>query len=173
MKRSDKNNFVNKMKDELMNSSSIVVAHYSGLSVLETDDLRKEMRNNGAKFRVIKNRLTKLALAKTQFKDITDLFTGPTAIAYSSDPVAPARVAVNFEKKFKNFKIIGGSFEGKKIDQNKINYLATLPSLDEIRGKLVGLLCAPAQKIASVLQAPGSQLARLMISQSEELGRSK
>ena len=99
MKRSDKNNFVNKMKDEIMNSSSIVVVHYSGLSVLETDDLRKEMRNNGTKFKITKNRLTKLALAETQFKDIADLFSGPTAIAYSSDPVAPAKVAVNFEKK--------------------------------------------------------------------------
>ena len=172
MKRSDKNNFVNKMKDELMNSSSIVVAHYSGLSVLETDDLRKEMRNNGTKFRITKNRLTKIALAKTQYKDITDLFTGPTAIAYSSDPVAPAKVAVNFEKKFKNFKILGGAFEGEKIDLEKINFLGSLPSLDEIRGKLVGLLTAPAQKIASVLQAPAGQIARLLESRSKELGKS-
>ena len=172
MKRSDKNNFVNKMKDELMNSSSIVVAHYSGLSVLETDDLRKEMRNNGAKFRVIKNRLTKLALAKTQFKDITDLFTGPTAIAYSSDPVAPAKVAVNFEKKSKNFQIIGGGFEGKKIGKDKINFLATLPSLDEIRGQLIGLIMTPAQRIASVIKEPGGQLARLLNLRSKQIEES-
>ena len=172
MKRSDKDNFVNKMKDELMNSSSIVVAHYSGLSVLETDDLRKEMRNNGAKFRVTKNRLTKIALAKTQYKDITDLFTGPTAIAYSSDPVAPARVAVNFGKKFKNFKIIGGAYEGEKIDKEKINFLATLPSLDELKGQIIGLIIAPAQKIALIVKEPGGQLARLMSSRSKQLEES-
>ena len=88
------------MKDEFNNSSSIIVAHYSGLTVDQAEDLRKDMRNNGAKFKVTKNKLTKLALEDTQFKDIADLFTGPTAIAYSNDPVAPAKVAVNFEKKF-------------------------------------------------------------------------
>ena len=169
MKRSDKSNFVNNMKDEILNSSSIVVAHYSGLSVLETDDLRKEMRNNGAKFRITKNRLTKLALVETQFKDIADLFSGPTAIAYSSDPVAPAKVAVNFEKKSKNFKIIGGGYDGKKIDIDKINFLATLPSLDETRGQIIGLIMAPAQKIASIIKEPGGQLARLMSSRSKQL----
>ena len=172
VKRSDKNNFVQNLKEDLNNSSSVIVAHYAGLSVKETDDLRKTMRDNGAKFKVIKNRLTKLALADTQYESITDLFNGPTAIAYSSDSVAPSRVAVDFEKKYKNFKIIGGSFEGEKIDQNKINFLATLPSLDGIRGKLIGLISAPAQKIASVLQEPGAQLARLMTSRSEELGKS-
>ena len=172
MKRSDKKNFVQKLKDEINSSSSVIVAHYAGLSVLETDNLRKEMRENGAKFKVTKNRLTKLALADTPNESIIDLFIGPTAIAYSNDSVAPSRVAVDFEKKYKNFKIIGGSFEGEKIDQNKINFLATLPSLDGIRGKLIGLISAPAQKIASVLQAPGSQLARLITSRSEELGKS-
>jgi large subunit ribosomal protein L10 len=172
VKRSEKNEFVQNLKEELKESSSVIIAHYAGLSVKDTDDLRKAMRDNGAKFKVTKNRLTKLALTDTQFESITDLFNGPTAIAYSSDPVAPSRVAVDFEKKFTNFKIIGGSFEGEKIDSTKINFLATLPSLDGIRSQLVGLLSAPAQKIASVLQAPGSQLARLMTSQSKELGKS-
>ena len=172
MKRSEKNNFVQKLKEEFEKSSSVIVTHYSGLSVIETDKLRKAMRDNGAKFKVTKNRLTKLALAETQFESITDLFDGPTAIAYSNDPVAPAKVAVDFEKKFENFKIVGGSFDGEKIDINKINFLASLPSLDGIRGKLVGLISAPAQKIASILQAPGGQLARLMVSRSEELGKS-
>ena len=172
MKRSEKNNFVQKLKEEFEKSSSVIVTHYSGLSVIETDKLRKAMRENGAKFKVTKNRLTKLALAETQFESIADLFDGPTAIAYSNDPVAPAKVAVDFEKKFENFKIVGGSFEGEKIDINKINFLASLPSLDGIRGKLVGLISAPAQKIASILQEPGGQLARLMVSRSEELGKS-
>jgi large subunit ribosomal protein L10 len=169
VKRSEKNNFVQKLKDELKDSSSVIVAHYDGLSVLETDSLRKEMRNNGAKFRVTKNRLTKIALADTPYESITDLFVGPTAIAYSSDPVAPAKVSVNFEKKLENFKIIGGSYDGKKIDLNKINFLASLPSLDQIRGKLIGLINAPAQKIASIVQAPAGQLARLVNARSNQL----
>ena len=103
MKRSDKNDFVQKLKDEIKESSSVIVAHYDGLSVLETESLRKEMRNNGAKFKVTKNRLTKIALADTPYESIADLFVGPTAIAYSSDPVAPAKVSVNFEKKIRKF----------------------------------------------------------------------
>ena len=172
MKRSDKNDFVQKLKEELSGSSSVIVAHYDGLSVLETDSLRKEMRINGAKFKVTKNRLTKIALADTPYESIADLFVGPTAIAYSSDPVAPAKVSVNFEKKFENFKIIGGSYDGKKIDISKINLLASLPSLDQIRSKLLDLLNAPAQKITSVVQAPGGQLARLVNSRSEQLEKS-
>ena len=172
MKRSDKNDFVQKLKDEIKESSSVIVAHYDGLSVLETESLRKEMRNNGAKFKVTKNRLTKIALADTPYESIADLFVGPTAIAYSSDPVAPAKVSVNFEKKLENFKIIGGSYDGEKIDISKINFLASLPSLDQIRSKLLGLLNAPAQKITSVVQAPGGQLARLVNSRSEQLEKS-
>ncbi len=172
MKRSDKNSFVQNLKDELKNSNSVIVSHYSGLSVLETDNLRKEMRSNGAKFKVTKNRLTKIALEETPYASIADLFSGPTAIAYSDDPVAPAKVSVEFEKKFENFKIIGGSYEGEKIDLEKINFLASLPSLDSIRGKLLGLLNAPAQKIASILQVPGGQLAQVMSSRSKELGKS-
>ena len=128
----------------------------------ESESLRKEMRSNGAKFKVTKNRLTKLAIAETNFKDISDLFKGPTAIAYSDDPIAPAKVAVNFEKKFENFKIIGGGYNGEKIDKDRINFLATLPSLDELRAKLIGLISAPAQKIATITVEPGSQIARLM-----------
>ena len=172
MKRSDKNDFVQKLKDDLKNSTSVIVAHYDGLSVLETDSLRKEMRDNGAKFKVTKNRLTKIALADTPYASIADLFVGPTAIAYSSDPVAPAKVSVNFENKLKNFKIIGGSYDGEKIDKDKINFLASLPSLDQIRSKLLGLLNAPAQKIASIVQAPGGQLARLVNARSEQLEKS-
>ena len=172
MKRSDKNDFVQNMKDELKGSNSVIVAHYDGLSVSETDSLRKEMRNNGAKFKVTKNRLTKIALADTPYESIADLFVGPTAIAYSSDPVAPAKVSVIFEKKLENFKIIGGSYDGKKIDIDKINFLASLPSFDQIRGILLGLLNSPAQKIASIVQAPAGQLARLVNARSDQLEKS-
>ena len=168
MKLSEKKDFVNKMKDELETCSSVIVAHYSGLSVLQTDSIRNEMRSNGAKFRVTKNRLTKLALAETRFKGIADLFTGSTAIAYSDDPVAPAKVAVNFEKKYDNFKIIGGGYDGEKIALDKINFLATLPSLDEVRGQIISLIMSPAQKIATIIQEPGGQLARLMSIKSQQ-----
>ena len=166
MKRSEKEDFISKLKDEISNSSSIIVAEYSGLTVDESEDLRKEMRANGAKFKVTKNRLTKLAISETQFKDISELFKGPTAIAYSDDAVAPAKVAVSFEKKFEKFKIIGGGYNGEKIDKEKIDFLAKLPSLDELRGKIIGLISAPAQKIASITIEPGAQIARLISSNS-------
>jgi large subunit ribosomal protein L10 len=167
VKRSEKKEFVQKLKEEVDTSSTVIVAHYSGLTVKEAEQLRSEMRNNGAKFKVTKNRLTKLALEQTKFKDIADLFSGPTAIAYSDDPVAPAKVAVNFEKKLEKFKIIGGGYDGDKIDLQKINFLATLPSIDELRGKIIGLISAPAQKIASIVKEPAGQIARLVSSKSD------
>ncbi len=167
MNRSEKKEFVQKLKEEIDTSSSVIVTHYSGLSVDESEQLRSEMRSNGAKFKVTKNRLTKLALEQTKFKDITDLFSGPTAIAYSDDPVAPAKVAVSFEKKLDKFKIIGGGYDGAKIDLEKINFLATLPSMDELRGKIVGLISAPAQKIASIVKEPAGKIVRLVSSKSE------
>ena len=172
MKRSDKKDLVQNLKDELDSSTSVIVTHYSGLTVNESEELRSEMRINGAKFKVTKNRLTKLALEQTQFKDLADLFTGPTAIAYSDDPVAPAKVAVSFEKKLENFKIVGGGYDGEKIDLEKINFLATLPSMDELRGKILGIISAPAQKIASIVKEPAGQIARLVSAQSKNLEES-
>jgi len=170
--RSEKKVFVEKVRDDFSNSSTIIVTHYSGLNVKEIEDLRKAMRVNGANFKVTKNSLIKLALENSKIESISDLFIGPTAVAYSSDPVAPARVAVEYEKKFKNFKIIGGAFEGEKIGEEKINFLASLPTLDEIRGKLVGLLTTPAQNIALVVKSPASQLARLISLRNKELEKS-
>jgi len=170
--RSEKKDFVEKVRDDFSNSSTIIVTHYSGLNVKEINDLRKTMRVNGANFKVTKNSLIKLALKNSKIESISDLFIGPTAVAYSLDPAAPARVAVEYEKKFKNFKIIGGAFEGEKIGEEKINFLASLPTLDEIRGKLVGLLTTPAQNIASIMEAPASQLARLISVKNIELEKS-
>ncbi len=166
MKRSEKKDFVSNLKEDFSNATSVIVAEYSGLTVTETEQIRKEMRDNGAKFKVTKNRLTKLAISETQFKEISGFFKGPTAIAYSDDAVAPAKVAVNFEKKFENFKIIGGGYNGEKIDRDKIDFLAKLPSLEELRGKIIGLISAPAQKIASITIEPGAQIARLISSNS-------
>ena len=170
--RSEKKDFVAKTRDDLSNSSIIIVTHYSGLRVKEIEELRKAMRINGAKFKVTKNSLTKLALANTKIETIADLFDGPTAVAYSSDSVVAAKIAVEYEKKYKNFKIIGGAFEGKKIGEEKIKFLASLPTLEEIRSKLVGLIITPAQRIVTTLQEPAGQLVRLVNLQSKELEKS-
>ncbi len=172
MNRSEKKDFVEKVRDDFSNSSTIIVTNYLGLKVKEIEELRKTMRVNGASFKVTKNSLIKIALANSKMENISDLFNGPTAVAYSADPVAPAKVAVEYEKKYQNFKIIGGAFEGEKIGEEKINFLASLPTLDEIRAKIVGLLSTPAQNIVSVVNAPAGQLARLMSGKSKELEKS-
>lgn len=168
MKRSEKNDFVKQLKEDLNNSSSVVVSHYAGLNVVQTDELRKAMRNSGTKFKVTKNRLAKLALVDTKYENISDLFVGPTAIAYSDDTIAPSKVSYEFEKKYESFKIVGGSFEGEKVNLEKIKFIASLPSVEEIRSKLVGLVMAPAQKIASLLQVPSSNLVGVLVSKSKE-----
>ncbi len=168
MKRSEKNDFVKQLKEDLNNSSSVVVSHYAGLSVVQTDELRKAMRSSGTKFKVTKNRLAKLALVDTKYENISDLFEGPTAIAYSNDTIAPSKISYEFEKKYENFKIIGGSFEGEKVNLEKIKFIASLPSVEEIRSKLVGLVMAPAQKIASLLKVPSSNLVGVLVSKSKE-----
>ena len=168
MKRSEKNDFVKQLKEDLNNSSSVVVSHYAGLSVVQTDELRKAMRSSGTKFKVTKNRLAKLALVDTKYENISDLFEGPTAIAYSNDTIAPSKISYEFEKKYENFKIIGGSFEGEKVNLEKIKFIASLPSVEEIRSKLVGLVMAPAQKISSLLKVPSSNLVGVLVSKSKE-----
>jgi len=169
VKRSEKNDYVTSLKEDFKNSSSVIVTNYSGLSVKETEELRRAMRKNGVKFKITKNTLTKLALANTKNEVIADLFKGPTAIAYSSDSLIPAKITSDFEKKFANLKIIGGAYEGEKIGEEKIQFLASLPSLDELRGRLIGLLNAPAQQIVSVISAPASQLVQLINKKSKKL----
>jgi large subunit ribosomal protein L10 len=140
----------------------VVVTHYSGLNVAAMTDLRDQMRAAGAGFKVTKNRLTRLALAGTKFEPLTGLFVGPTAIAYSEDPVAAAKVAVNFAKKNDNLVVIGGALGELALDVDGVKQLAALPSLDELRAKLVGMLQTPATRIAGVLQAPAGQIARVV-----------
>lgn len=140
----------------------MVVTHYSGMTVAEITTLREQMRQAGASFKVTKNRLTRLALAGTRYEGLSDLFTGPTAIAFSSDPVAAAKVATNFAKDHEKLIILGGAVGKDIFDANGVKSLANLPSLDESRARIIGLLMAPAAKIASVLQAPGGQIARVL-----------
>jgi large subunit ribosomal protein L10 len=160
--RAEKTELVSQYNRIFKDAGVIVVTHYSGLSVAEISDLRNKMAEVGGTVTVTKNRLVKLALAGTSAEGIEDLFSGPTAIAYSSDPVAAPRIAANFAKGNENLVILGGVMGETTLDADGVKNLASLPSLDELRGKLVGLLNAPATKVAGVLQAPAGQLARVM-----------
>ncbi|KAA5604286.1 50S ribosomal protein L10 [Roseospira marina] len=162
MNRDEKKELVAAMHAEFTESSVCIVAHYQGLTVHQMETLRGKVRTSGAKFRVTKNRLTKLALAGTDFEDLADLFTGPTAIATSADPVAAAKACAEFAKTNDKLVILGGSMQGRVLDADGVQALAKMPSLDELRAKLVGLLTTPAQRVASVTQAPAGQLARVL-----------
>lgn len=145
-----------------VSANLVVVARPAGLTVAESTELRTKMRQAGALFKVTKNRLTRLALKGTRFEPLSDLFVGPTAIAYSEDPVIAAKIAVKFSDDNEKLKILGGGLFDKILDAGEIKDLATLPSLDELRGRIVGALIAPATKVAGVLQAPGAQLVRVL-----------
>lgn len=168
MDRSEKSELVSSLRGTFENASIVVVTHYIGLNVDEISDLRMKMRNAGAGFKVTKNRLTRLALEGTPYDQIGDLFTGPTAIAYSDDPVAPAKIAVEFAKKNDKLVVLGGSMGGVRLDAASIKQLATLPSLDELRAKIVGMLNTPATRVAGVLQAPAGQIARVLSARSQQ-----
>ena len=161
MDRTQKEELVSSLHDTFSAAETVVVTHNLGLSVKEMEDLRTQLREAGASFKVTKNRLTRLALKDTKFEGIEDLFSGPTGIAYSEDVVAAAKVAVKFAKKNDNFEVVGGAMGEEVLDLAGVQTLASMPSLDELRGKLVGLLQAPATKVAGVLQAPAGQLARV------------
>lgn len=162
MDRAQKEELVASLKQTFEDVTLVVVAHQSGLTVSQSNELRRQMRDAGATFRVTKNRLTLRALEGTRFNGLADLFTGPTAIGYSHDPVAAAKVMVEFSKKYAGLAILGAGFGEEVLDAGRVKALAELPSLDEIRGTLVGLLQAPATKVAGVLQAPAGQVARVI-----------
>ena len=161
MDRAEKAEVVEELNGVFAKAGSLVVAHYSGMTVAQMNDLRGRMRAAGASFKVAKNRLAVRALQGTAVEGISHLFKGPTGIAYSNDPVAASKVAVAYAKDNDKLVILGGSVGTTALDAEGVKALATLPSLDELRGKIVGLLQAPATKIAGVLQAPAGQLARV------------
>lgn len=162
MDRAKKQELVAELQETFESNNLVVVTQQSGLTVSEVSELRKQMREAGASFKVTKNRLAKIALKGTKFENLSDHFTGPTAVAASEDPVAAAKVAVEFANKNEKLQIVCGSLETEALDADAIKALAKLPSLDELRGKLIGLIQAPATKVAGVLQAPSGQLARVV-----------
>jgi len=161
MDRSEKADLVEELKRVFTETSVVVVTRNLGLTVAQSTDLRLRMRDAGAQFKVTKNRLALIALEESRYKPIGDLLTGPTALATSGDPVAAAKVAVDFAKTTERFEIVGGAMGDTLLDVNGIKALAALPSLDQLRATIVGLVQAPATKIARTVSEPGAQLARI------------
>ena len=162
MERAEKREVVTALHDVIAKAGVVVVAHYAGLTVGAMTKLRSEMRGAGGQVKVAKNRLVKLALEGTDAKGIAELLKGPTCLAYSADPVAAPKITVKFAKANEKFVILGGAMGTTALDAKGVNSLADLPSLDELRGTLIGLLQAPASKIARTLNEPGAQLARVI-----------
>ena len=161
MLRSEKQDFVLKLEDVYKQSGSVIVTHYHGLTVKQITALRKDLRINDAKFKIVKNTLSKIAANKADLSSIATLLSGPTAIAYSKDPIAAAKSIVKFAKTNEQLKIIGGIINHQVFNAKEIQLLAELPSLDELRSKIISLVEAPATKIVGVLQAPAAKFARL------------
>ena len=162
MERAEKREFVTAMNKTLEGVGSIVVAHYNGLTVADMTEFRGQMREAGGTVKVAKNRLVKLALQGTDAEHISDLFQGPTLIAYSSDPVAAPKAAVAFAKKHENLVILGGAMGVTNLDIDGVKSLASMPSLDELRGKIVGMITTPASRIAQLTKAPAGAVARVI-----------
>ncbi len=167
MDRAQKKDIVASLHKTFEDASIVVVTHYSGLTVAEMGALRDNMREVGANFKVTKNRLTRRALEGTKFQPLETFFTGPTAMAYSDDPVAAAKAAVNFSKTNDKLIVLGGALGDEQLDVTAVKALASLPSLDELRAKIVGVISTPATRIAVVLQAPAGQIARVMGARAE------
>lgn len=161
MNRAQKAESIETLKGVFADAGAVVVTHYMGLTVAEMTDLRLRLRKEGASIKVVKNTLAQKALDGSLGEAGDALFTGPVAIAYGPDPVSAAKVAAQYAKENDKFTLVGGIMGKDVLDQNAVKALATLPSLDELRGKLIGLLQAPATKVAGVIQAPAAQLARV------------
>ena len=162
MDRAEKEAMVASLHQTFEDASIVVVTHYSGLTVAEMGELRDQMRQAGAVFKVTKNRLTRRALEGTKYQPLDELFIGPTGIAFSEDPVAAAKAAVNFSKTNDKLVVLGGALGDEQMDVDALKSLASLPSLDELRAKIVGMISTPATRIACVLQAPAGQVARVL-----------
>ena len=168
MNKEKKQSYISEMTTQFDKSEGVIVAHYQGLTVNQLDELRAKMREHGIIFKITKNRITKLAIEKTRCKQLSDLFTGPTAVALSQDAITSAKILTNFAKKNSNLKIIGGIMEKEPLSLEEVKNIATLPTLNEARAKIIGILTAPAQKIMSILLAPGSKIAILALAKSKK-----
>ena len=169
MNKQQKQTYISEMTAQFDNSEAVLVTHYQGLNVNQLDELRKQMREHGIQFKVTKNRITKLALKNSKCKDLINLFTGPTAIALSEDAITSAKILTKFSKENENLKILGGIMGSDILDFAGVQKVATLPTLDEARAKIVGILRSPAQKIASILLAPAAKIVILALEKSKKI----
>ena len=168
MHKDKKKIYIEEMKSFFKKTSSVFVTHYQGLTVKQIDKLREEMRKHGILFKITKNRITKLALQNSKCKDLANLFTGPTAVALSKDAISSAKILTKFSKENNNLKILGGIMGKDILDVAGVAKMATLPTLEEARAKIVGILRSPAQKITSILLAPASKIAILALEKSKK-----
>ena len=167
MNKEQKKKYIDEMSNKFDNSEAVIVTQYQGLTVSQLDDLRKRMREHGIIFKITKNRITKLALEKTKCKDLANLFTGPTAVAFGEDAIMSARILSKFAKDNENLKLIGGIMDNEVLDQAGVQNVASLPTLDEARANIVGILNAPASKLVSILLAYSEKMSSLSAENSE------
>ena len=160
--RAEKREFVATMQEAFNGAGAVVVAHYTGLTVSEISAFRAKVKESGGTVKVAKNRLAKIALQGTEKEHMTDLFKGQTLVVYSADPIAAPKAAVDFAKTNEKLVVIGGAMGATSLDSDGVKALASLPSLDELRAKLVGMISTPATRIAQVVNAPAGQLARVV-----------
>ena len=161
MTREQKKDYITKMESEFQNNEAVLVTHYQGLNMNQLDELRSQMREHGIKFQITKNRITKLAIEKTKCKDLSNLFTGATAVAFSNDAIMSARILSKFAKTNENLKLLGGIMGSDILDQAGVQNVANLPTLDEARENIVGILAAPASKFVSILLARSEKMSSL------------
>ena len=168
MNKDQKKNYIREMESQFQNNEAVLVTHYQGLTMSQLDNLRSQMRKHGIKFKITKNRITKLALQKTKCKDLANLFTGPTAVAFSNDAILSARILSKFAKDNENLKLLGGIMGEDLLDQAGLQNVANLPTLDEARAKIVGILATPASKFVSILLARSEKMSSLTPENSEK-----
>jgi len=161
MNKEQKKNYINEISSQFENNDAILVTHYQGLTMSQLDDLRSQMREHGIIFKITKNRITKLALEKTKCKDLVNLFTGPTAVAFGNDAILSARILSKFAKNNENLKLLGGIMGKEVLDQAGVQNVANLPTLDEARANIVGILATPASKFVSILLARSEKMSSL------------
>ena len=167
MSREQKKNYITEMETQFQNNESVLVTHYQGLTMSQLDELRSQMREHGIKFQITKNRITKLALEKTKCKDLSNLFVGATAVAFSDDAIISARILSKFAKTNENLKLLGGVMGSEVLDQAGVQNVANLPTLDEARANIVGILAASASKFVSILLARSEKMSILTPENSE------
>ena len=168
MNKEQKKNYISTITSQFENSKAVLVTHYQGLTMSQLDELRSQMREHGIQFKITKNRITKLALEKTKCKDLSNLFTGPTAVAFGDDAIISARILSKFSKENGNLKLLGGIMGKDILDQAGVQNVANLPTLDEARAKIIGILATPPSKLVSILLARSEKMSTLSAEISEK-----